>query len=376
MSALKTWIEIDQARVTSNVGIFRSLIGPRVKLWAVVKSNAYGHGFTAFSAAAEKAGVDGFCVDSVPEALKLRQDGIQKPILVLGPTLPNLLASAAKEKITLSLSTKDSIDEMVAAIPNPADRPEVHLKIDTGMHRRGFYPDDLHAIAALCIQQNIKVTGVMSHFAAAKDTTYLTYPNQQFAEFERAVTILENAGIKNLTRHISATGGTMIDSRFHLDAVRLGIGLYGIFPSRELEMQLSTKLALAPALSWYALVSETKKIKAGEFVGYDLTERLTRDITAAIVPIGYWHGLPWALSGIGSVIIRGKRCKILGRVSMDVIVVDATEANCTVGDVATLIGTEGDETITARELAAKANTTPYEIITRINPLIERTRRER
>ena len=371
MATFKTWIEISKSTVAANVATFRALVAPTTRIWAVAKSNAYGHGFSAFSSAADAAGVDGFCVDSVPEALKLRSEGIAKPILVLGPTLPNLFADAAAGKITLSFSTAESLERLVKVIPDPAARPDIQIKIDTGMQRRGFYLDALAEITRFCVAHQLRVTGVFSHFAAAKDMTYTTYSLKQLEQFEQAVTSIEKNGLRNFQKHIAATGGAMVSPEFHLDAVRIGIGLYGLFPSRELEMQRSQDIKLQPALSWHAVVSEIKQVPKDEFIGYDLTERLTRDTRIAIIPIGYWHGLPWALSGIGQVLIGGQRCKILGRVSMDMIVVDVTDATCAVGDTATLIGRQGSEQITAREIASKINTSPYEIITRINPLIER-----
>ncbi len=372
MQHLKTWIEINRAAVIHNVGVFRERLDKKTALWAVVKSNAYGHGFSAFTKLAAEAGVDGFCVDSVPEALKIRLEGITQPILVLGPTLPNLFREAAAQHITLSFSTMHSFEELVAEIPIASERPAIHIKVDTGMHRRGVYLADLPMIAEFCKKNNVQLTGVFSHFAAAKDTTYLTYSNQQFEMFEKAIAILGDHGFDHVTRHIAATGGAMIDKRFHLDAVRIGIGLYGVYPSKELEIQCADTFTLQPALSWHALVSEVKSVPKGEFIGYDLTEKVTRETTIAIIPIGYWHGLPWALSGVGYVLVGGKRAKILGRVSMDMVTVDVTGITCAVGDTAVLIGRQEGEEITARELANRCNTSPYEIITRLNPLIERS----
>jgi alanine racemase len=342
MQHLKTWVEINGAAVMHNVGVFRGRLNKKTAIWAVVKSNAYGHGFSTFTKLAAEAGVDGFCVDSVPEALKIRLDGITQPILVLGPTLPNLFREAAQKNITLSFSTMHSFEELVKEIPVPVERPAIHVKVDTGMHRRGVYLDDLAGVAQFCKKNEINLTGVFSHFAAAKDTAYVTYSNQQLENFEKAIECLKEQGFTNLIRHIAATGGTMISERFHFDAVRIGIGFYGIYPSKELEMQCAETFKLQPVLSWHALVSEVKPVPKGEFIGYDLTEKVTRDTMIAIVPIGYWHGLPWALSGIGYVLIGGKRAKILGRVSMDMVTVDVTDIPCAVGDVATLIGRQAD----------------------------------
>jgi len=182
---------------------------------------------------------------------------------------------------------------------------------------------------------------------------------------------LRSAGLDGFTHHVAATGGTLISADYHLDLVRLGIGLYGLWPSKELERQLGSKISLKPILSWRAVVGEVKEAGKGSFVGYDMVERLNRKTLLAVIPVGYWHGFFRSLSGIGYVIIQGRKARILGRVSMDIIVVDATGIPVKSGDVATILGRDGAEEIKAFETAEKAGTTHYEFLTRINPLIER-----
>jgi alanine racemase len=367
----KTWIEISTSAAAANVRALDAILSPGVKRFAVVKSNAYGHGIVAMSRILDTLGVDGFCVDSAIEALKLRAEVTQKPILVLGPTLPALAAQAAQASITLSISNLAALQALVAALPDPATRPAVHIKFDSGMHRQGFQIQNLEEGLQFCRANGIRVVGIFSHFASAKDINYPTFSQRQYQLFTEAVQKAEALGFTGLVKHIAATGGTLVDPTYHLDQVRIGIGYYGLYPSRELEIQLGDKLRLKPVLSWRAVVSEVKTIAAGEYVGYDLTERVNRETTLAIIPIGYWHGLPWALSGKGEVLIRGRRAKILGRVSMDMVTVDVTGGECRPGDTATLIGTDGTDTITAREVAAHFGGSPYEVITRLNPLIER-----
>ena len=370
-SQQKTWIEIDRKALAGNVKVIRGLLTPNTKLWAVVKSNAYGHGLSTFSKTADTLGVDGFCVDSVIEGLKLRREGITKPVLVLGPTLAGLAKQATDPDITISIASIDALKQLVREISQPSRRPNVHIKIDSGMHRQGFYIEQLPQALAFIKKHGIRVTGIFSHFASAKDINYPTYSQRQFITFERAVRAFHDAGFTDIVRHIAATGGTIINPAYHLDAVRIGIGLYGIYPSKELETQLSDTVKLQPILSWRSIISELKAVPKGEYIGYDFTEKTTRKTTLAIVPVGYWHGLPWALSGIGYVLVSGKRCKLLGRVAMDMVAVDTTGIKSKVGSKVTLIGDDKPETITAREMAGRANTTPYEIITRLNPLIER-----
>ena len=368
---LRTWVEISRGAVRQNVRTFRRLIGPKVKLWAVVKSNAYGHGLYAFSPLAEQAGVDGFCIDSVVEGLSLRRSGIVKPILTLGPTLPPRLVDAMNDDIAVSVSTLETL-RAIAAMKHP---PKFHLKVDTGMHRQGFSPNDLAKIVRIMSksknQSPKNLEGIFTHFASAKDLNYPTYTDMQFAEFERAVAMLRKAGFRDLIRHAAATGGTLIGKKYHLDAVRVGIGLYGLWPSKELEVQLGSRIHLAPVLSWRTAVAEVKRLKPGDYVGYDLTERVTRPTIAAVLPVGYWHGFPRSLSSVGEVLIRGKRARVLGRVSMAMVVVDATETRPRVGDAAILIGRSGRDELLAADVASRAGTIHYEFVTRLNPLMER-----
>ncbi|MEK7192085.1 MAG: alanine racemase [Patescibacteria group bacterium] len=372
-SQLKSWLEISEKAARHNFQTIKTILRPKTKVWVVVKSNAYGHGLVIFSKMADRLGVDGFCVDSVIEGAKLRENGIEKPILVLGPTFPNLLKIAAENKITITISSQDALFEWLKS----RHRPDFHLKIDTGMHRQGFYVENLPKAITIIekflpagrqVKLKIKnsLKGTYTHFASAKDINYPTFTELQFKKFQEAIGILERAGFKNLIRHCAATGGCLINKKYHLDAVRMGIGLYGIWPSKELEIQ-TEKLTFKPVLSWHTLISEVKIAKKGDYIGYDLTERVFKPTNIAVLPVGYWHGFSRALSGIGEVLINGKKARILGRVSMDMIVADVTGIKCKRGDKAVLIGLD----LPAAEMAQKIGASPYEIITRINPLIER-----
>lgn len=365
----RTWIEIDEKAARRNYDIFRKIVGPKVKLWSVVKSNAYGHGLVLFSKLMQKFGVDGFCVDSLVEGLRLRKEGIKKSILVLGPTLPEITREAGENGITLSIANFEALKVLM----RDKKPQEFHVKIDTGMHRQGFYLEDIPKVIRFLSQKPLvvgnKLRGVYTHFASAKDVNYPTYTERQFADFLKAVRLFERAGYKNFARHCSATGGTLINRKYHLDAVRAGIGLYGLWPSKELEMQMP-ELRLRPVLSWRGVVSEVKKLSAGDYVGYDLTERAPKQTKEAIIPVGYWHGFPRALSGIGEILINGRRSRILGRVSMDIIMAELRE-KCAPGDIATFIGRDGKAELLAFDVAQKAGTTHYEFLTRLNPLMER-----
>ena len=363
MANLKTWVNVNSAAIKHNFKTIKSLLKPKTELWAVVKSNAYGHGLLAFSKIADQIGVNGFCVDSVIEARKLRDEYIKKPILVLGATLPDLYTEALRNNVTITISNFDGLRSWIKS----KYKPPFHLKIDSGMHRQGFYQEEIpKVVAELKKIKNAKnyLKGAYTHFASAKDINYPTYTDTQFEKFMKAIQILEKSGFKNIKKHCAATGGVMISDKYHLDAVRVGIGLYGLWPSKELEIQLSDKIILKPSLSWHALISEVKNVPAGSYIGYDMAERITKPVKMAVIPIGYWHGFPRLLSSAGEVLIKNKKARVLGRVSMDLICVDVTGIPCKVGDIATIIGS-------SYEIAQKTGTSHYEIVTRINPLIER-----
>jgi len=365
MSKLKTWVEINRKAAEHNADTIKSLLGAKTKLWAVVKSNAYGHGLKTFSEIINPE-VNGFCVDSVTEGSKLRGSGIKKPILVLGPTFAPFLKLAAENNLIITISNWD----ILKALAKNKHQPGIHLKIDSGMHRQGFYNSELAAVSRFIKSKKLDLQGAYTHFASAKDLNYPTYTEMQFATFQKGLAILKKAGFKNLKRHASATGATLINSKYHLDFVRVGIGLYGLWPSKELMIQ-RPDIKLKPALSWHTIISEVKSLRGGDFVGYDLVERVRKPTKMALLPIGYWHGFPRTLSGIGEVLINGKIGKVIGRVSMDLVAIDVNNIHCKAGDKATLIGRQKKEQLFALDIAQKIGTIHYELLTRINPLIER-----
>jgi len=372
MKGVRTWIEVDKKALEHNLKEFLKIISPKTKMMAVVKSNAYGHGLvqvSSFLSSNESFKRRGwFGVDSVVEALRLRQEGIQNQILVLGSTLSSRLAEAAEKNVAITISNFESLRFLEKAKGKPA----FHIKIDTGMHRQGFLPPETSKLIKTLKNFKLAPQGIYTHFASAKDIAYPTYTLEQYKKFNDAALEFRNSGFTNLIRHASASGGTLLFPQTHANLVRIGMGLYGYFPSLESKTQRGEEVLLKPVLSWRTLISEIKKIPKGSYVGYDLTERVGKDTRTAILPIGYWHGYDRGLSGIGETLVRGKRAKVLGRVSMDMIVVDVTNIpGAKIGDEVVLIGKQGQETIGADELALKIGTTQYEFLTRINPLIKK-----
>jgi alanine racemase len=369
---LRTWIEADTKAVANNYRAFRKLISPRVKLMAVVKSNAYGHGLIDFSRLMVKLGADWLGVDSIVEAVTLRQAGVRGNILVLGYTQPINFSVAVKNNIVVTISSPDSL----VALLKLSHPPKFHLKLDTGMHRQGFTSADL--VSALALFSNFplnhparaQLIGVYSHLASASNKNHTVETHQQIAIFEQALELLTQAGFPraSLTKHLAATGGTIGYPEAHYDLVRIGLGMYGHYPSQEWWKRFAKKIKLQPALTWKTIIGEVKTISERGAVGYDFTEHIKPGTKLAVCPIGYWHGFPRALSGIGEVVVRDQLAKVIGRVSMDMIVIDVTHiSGVKTGDIVTLIG----DGLPAERLATLAHTSVYEIITRLNPLIQK-----
>jgi len=234
-------------------------------------------------------------------------------------------------------------------------------------------PSEVNLLAGFIkknFSKKIILEGVYTHFAAAKNPSFTRPTMSQFALFKEAALVFENHGFKPI-KHAAATSAALIFPDTLLDAARIGIGIYGLWPSKETKEAFKDVFKLKPALSWRAVLSEVKELPKGSKIGYDFTEVLSKKTKVAICPIGYWHGYPRALSSIGRLIINGKMAKVLGRVSMDMIAVDVSGIRTKSGDLATIIGRSGRLSASADKMAYLADTTNYEIVTRINPLIKR-----
>ena len=375
-SGLRTWIEIDRKAIRHNFGVFKKLLAPKVKLMAVVKSNAYGHGLIDFSREMERLGADFLGVDSMTEARALRREGIKMPILVLGYTMPELFREAVEDDISLTISSFELLNavKLFCGGLTSATRPlKIHIKVDTGMHRQGFLLNDLHKVIKnfQFSITNFQLEGLYTHFASAKNPAFPADTKAQIAEFKKWIDAFKKAGHKPMI-HASATAGAMLYPESHFDMVRIGIGLYGLWPAAEVREYLRERIILKPALIWKSIITETKKLPKGSRIGYDLTETLSKDSTVAVVPIGYWHGYPRALSSIGRAMINGKECRVLGRVSMDMLTVDVSDVPRTkAGDEVIIMGGNDSLSVSATGLARALDASWYEIVTRLNPLIKR-----
>jgi alanine racemase len=250
------------------------------------------------------------------------------------------------------------------------------------MSRHGFVESEIKKVLGEISKLNNRLTieGLFTHFAMAKNPSFPAYTKTQIEKFNLWREAFKEADLKPIC-HAGATAGTLLYPEAHFDMVRIGISLYGIWPSKEAQALYKNKIKLQPVLTWKTLLAEIKKFPKGTKIGYDCSETLGRDSTVAICPIGYWHGLPRALSSIGSVLVNGTKCKILGRVCMDIIMIDITDAGkAKVLDEVVIIGKQekparnakaGGEKIQASDIADLLDASAYELVTRINPLIKR-----
>jgi alanine racemase len=361
-------IEIDTKAAKKNCNTFRKLLKPQTKLLAVIKSNAYGHDLLGWAKLMDQFGADWFGVDSALEGFSLRETGITKPILVLGYTLPANFTLAKKHNLTLTISSWENLKHL-KKVPLP-----YHLKIDTGMGRQGFLPSDITAVIKFILADKNLIKnchGVYTHFADAKNPAFPKNTFNQIKEFEQVILALNQAGLQ-LLRHAAASAGTLLFPQAHYDMVRVGMSMYGYWPAAEVRGALEDTVTLSPTLTWKTIITEIKELPAGSKIGYDLTETLNKNSTVAICPVGYWDGYPRLLSSIGHVLVSGERCRVLGRVSMEMIVIDVSKIKTAkVGTEVVLLGKQNKAEISAEEIALLAQTSAYEIITRLNPLMKR-----
>ena len=362
-------VEIDLAALAHNAAALARVAAP-ARLTAVIKANAYGHGLveTARAVAPHAARL---AVYALEEAVALRDAGIEDTIHVLGPIPARDLdvAHAANAEITL---WDDGVyaRDVASVARRRRGRFAVHAKIDTGVVRLGLPVDDApRVLAQYAATPELDVVGAFTHLAAAEEIDS-TFTHEQLARFLRATEKLD----ARVERHVAATAAAILWPETRLDAVRCGIGLYGIWPSAESEaLMRANGLTLEPALAWRTRIVALHDIEPGTTVGYGRAWRAERTSRVATLPIGYAEGLPRSASNAAHTLVRGTRVPLVGRVCMDMAFLDVTDVRgAHVGDVVTLIGSDGDARITAEELAIACGTIGYEIVARIPAHAPRT----
>lgn len=365
-------VTVSREALLFNLRQFRGLPGGQ-RILSVVKSEAYGHGLTNVARAIESA-VDYLGTVSLDEALRLREAGIKKPVIVLSFYELDRVGDAIKNGVSLvvyDLKQADAIDRAAAKLKV---RAPVHLKVDTGTSRLGVLSDEFPLFAqAVARRKNLAIEGLMSHFSSSEED--LAYTRRQLALFEKAYAELASRGIAPGLKHIACTaaGLELPESRDNL--MRVGLGTYGLWPSeqtRKKTLSLLPDFRLKPALTWRTRIIQVKNLPKGSPVGYGKTFVTKRPTRLAVLPVGYFDGYDRKLSNRGSVLIGGKRCPVLGRICMNLTMVDVTAVkSARTSDEAVLLGRQGREEVSAEEMAGHIGTINYEVVTRINPSVPR-----
>jgi alanine racemase len=341
---------------------------------SVVKGNAYGHGLQEVVSILEGS-TDRFGIISIEDLRALRKI-THKPALLLGYIAKDDLEEAVALKGTLVVYDTERIILLNDIGKRTGTKPIVHLKIDAALGRQGIMPEDLEQfLSDIKPYTHITIEGIYAHFANIEDTEDFSHAQKQINLFEQAKEIMKKHGYTQLITHIASTAGTLVyeqDKKVNT-MVRLGLGLYGMWPSLYISSQMKAKgLELKPALRWVTHIAQVKSVPAAFTIGYGLTYRTTAPMTVAVVPQGYSDGYDRGLSNKGAVLIHGKRCSILGRVAMNMFVVDVTHLqNVQAEDEVVLLGMQGEEEISAEELAEYLDTINYEVTTRISSLLPR-----
>ena len=362
------WVEVDLGAIQKNVALLAKQAG-KAQLWATVKANGYGHGAVQVAQAALGAGATGLCVALADEAHELRQAKITAPILIVSEQPATQFEQMLRDDVVATLYNESTINSYAKTASDLGIVGKVHLKVDTGMHRVGApVANAMTRCRQIKSLASLQLDGVYTHFAAA-DLPNHDETAKQVQRFDNVVAELDQESLRPKYVHTSNSAAAMRVLSATTDIARVGIAIYGIAPSGELE---SMAKDLKPALSLHARVSHVQHLASGEGVSYGLRTKLSQAATIATLPIGYADGVHRRLWKVGGeVLIGGKRCPIVGVVTMDQLMVNCGDADVQIGDHAILIGAQGSQSISANEVAAKLETIGYEIVCGISARVPR-----
>ena len=363
---------VDLDAIISNMDAMHSVLKTDTEMYAVSKTNGYGHGSLPIAKALESVQyVKGYAVATAEEALELRSEGIKKDILILSYCFPYSYEDLIKNDVRITVFRKDTLLQLSAAAAKVGKNAIVHIAVDTGMHRIGIRPDEsgLDFVGTALDAPNIIVEGIFTHLFRAdeKDKTVAAEQIKKFKDFLSSIS--SKLGTVIPISHISNSAAILELPDSYLDAVRAGITMYGLAPSDEVDV---SKINLKPALSLFSHISYVKKVFPGDSISYGGTFTADKEMVVATVPLGYGDGYPRSLSGKGEVLVRGKRCRILGRICMDQFMIDVSDIDgIKEGETVTLLGFDGDEHISAEELGEKSGRFNYELVCMIGTRIPR-----
>jgi alanine racemase len=363
-----TWAEIDLDAIAHNARELKQLVGEKTELMAVVKANAYGHGAVPVAEAALENGASRLAVHRTLEGVELRQAGITTPILIMGYTLPAQAETIVHWNLTPTVNTLEQAQALSAAALHQEKVLPIHVKVDTGLGRFGLLTDEVAGfVQAISKLPGLILEGIYTHFALA-DASDKAYTLQQFGIYLGVVKRLEEVGFAIPIKHVAGSAAALDLPEMHLDMVRCGITLYGLRPSNEVE----PTIPLHPAMFLKSRVARVRTLPAGSCISYGCTYTTSEPTRVALVPVGYGDGYHRLISNRGQVLIRGQRAPIVGRVCMDQFVVKVSHIpNVQQDDEVVILGRQGDDEISAEEVATWAKTINYEVTTSILPRVTR-----
>ena len=362
------WVEIDLTAIKTNVAVLVKQAG-RAELWATVKANGYGHGAVEVARTALSAGARGLCVALADEAHQLRQAKIVAPILIVSEQPEVAFEQMLRDEVVATVYNEATINSYAAVAARLGVVGKVHLKVDTGMHRVGVpVASAMARVEQIIAAKSLQLDGVYTHFAAADLPSHDETAKQQ-RRFDDFVAELDGKKLRPKYVHTSNSAAMLRSLNAVTDIARVGIAIYGIAPSNETE---TVARGLRPAMSLHARVSHVQRLEAGEGVSYGLRTRLEKSANIATLPLGYADGVPRRLWSVGGeILIGGKRCPIVGVVTMDQLMVNCGEIDVKIGDQAVLLGAQGDEVISANEIATRLDTIGYEIVCGVSARVPR-----
>lgn len=374
--------EIDLKAIAHNVGELRRITHPDALMMAVVKANAYGHGAVEVARCALQNGAQRLGVARIDEAIQLREAGIKAPILIFGYTLPEMAPELLEYNLTQTVYTFAFARALSRTAVSLGGKIKIHLKVDTGMGRLGLLSQNfkphhsgeiintkaVDASVAIAGLKGLKLEGIFTHFATA-DSADKRYAKKQLDLFLDFLSRMRECGVNPAVRHAANSAALINMPQSHLDMVRPGIAIYGLYPSPEVNKK---RVSLKPAMALRARVIHIKKVPAGFNISYGITYKTKQATTIATVPVGYADGLNRLLSSRGQMLIHGKRAPIVGRVCMDFTMLDVGGIDSVrVGDEAVIFGPQGNDSITVDEMASSLNTINYEIVSTITARVPR-----
>jgi alanine racemase len=370
----RCWAEVDLDALRNNLAWIRQRVGSGVKIMTVVKADAYGHGLKQIAALLMQSGTDVFGVANLSEARAIRSVGPGWPVLMLGACLPEEFEQAVKDEVMVTVSSLAEAEALAAAAKRFKKVVQVHLKVDTGMGRLGCAPETAEfLIEQIAVLPGVNLIGLYTHFASVEDEFH--YTQRQRTVFGKLLKSLEVRGRKFEYLHANNTAALLLEESGPYNCVRPGLLVYGVLPVGRRKIEVSGLDQLRPALSLRCRVTLVRELPKGSRVSYGGIYTTTRPTRVATISAGYGDGYLRAGSERANVLIGGERCPVLGRITMDQMLVDVTKlARTEPGEEVVLIGRQGEQELTATDVAQWAETVPWEVLTAITYRVPRVYR--